>query len=243
MHHIIVDGLHVWCGDQWLKDFDQAMKQYYKENMTKRKNKPTGIEAMAGDGFKPSDPTESNVKNMFEELVKDNQTPEDHFVSESINETLSEYPVWIETTPPIPGCTVGELTKEEFPTTGFKSIELMQDKTWIAEESPKIESFTYHGSNGDIDVKWIKNPVLDQTETMKAGIAQAEVNNESTPYTRLIEEEKELRQKVEKLQKFLRDPFKAKLTINEEHFNLLIKQYGYMGSYLEILTKRIQLFN
>ena len=58
-----------------------------------------------------------------------------------------------------------------------------------------------------------------------------------------IAEEKELRQKVEKLQKFLRDPFKAKLTVNEEHFNLLIKQYGYMGSYLEILTKRIQLFN
>jgi hypothetical protein len=36
MHHIIVDGLNVWCGDQWLEDFDQAMKQYYKENMTKQ---------------------------------------------------------------------------------------------------------------------------------------------------------------------------------------------------------------
>lgn len=36
MHHIVVDGLHVWCGDQWLEDFDQAMKQYYKENMTKQ---------------------------------------------------------------------------------------------------------------------------------------------------------------------------------------------------------------
>lgn len=205
MHEIIVDGLHVWCGDQFLEGLDQAMKQYYKENMTKRKNKPTGIEAMAGE-------------------------------STSV------------------------------PTTGFNSIEEMDDTTWIKkevspegdvkvefvgelagidkpEESPNIESFTYSGSDGDIDVKWIKNPVLDQIETMKAGIAQAEVNNESTPYTRLLAEEKELRQKVEKLQKFLRDPFKAKLTVNEEHFNLLVKQYGYMGSYLEILTKRIQLFN
>jgi hypothetical protein len=150
--------------------------------MTKRKNKPTGIEAMAGDGFKPSDPTESSVKNMFEELVKDNQTPEHYFIDES-----------------------GPIEP---------LIEAMSEES---KETRTHEAMWFDASK-------IESP-------------------ESTPYKELLEDEKQLRQKVEKLQKFLRDPFKAKLTINEEHFNLLIKQYGYMGSYLEILTKRIQLFN
>jgi len=160
--------------------------------MTKRKNKPTGIEAMAGDGFKPSEPTESSVKNMFEELVKDNQTPEDHFVTEN----------------------------QEAADLLSKGLEPV---VFIDESGPMPDSMHFDASNAES-----KEMLTYET---------------STPYTRLLEEEKELRQKVEKLQKFLRDPFKAKLTVNEEHFNLLIKQYGYMGSYLEILTKRIQLFN
>ncbi len=183
MHHIVVDGLHVWCGDQWLEDFDQAIKGYYKENMTKRKNKQTGIEAMAGDGVQLREPTFSNVKNMFEELAKDNQTPEHYFIDES-----------------------GPIEP---------LIEAM------VEESK--EAMNFDASNAES-----KEMLTYET---------------STPYKELLEDEKQLRQKVEKLQKFLRDPFKAKLTINEEQFNLLIKQYGYMGSYLEILTKRIQLFN
>lgn len=170
--------------------------------MTKRKNKATGIEAMAGDGFQPSEPTESSVKNMFEDLVKDNQTPDHYFTEESgpIEPILEA------------------MAKE----TGFSSVEETGEKTWTAEEVKQ-------------DYELIVEFPENQTEEIKA--------QESTPYTRLIEEEKDLRSRFDKLQKFLRDPLKAKSTVGEEQFNLLIKQYGYMGSYLEILTKRIQLFN
>lgn len=57
---------------------------------------------------------------------------------------------------------------------------------------------------------------------------------------KLVEEQKDLSLKVEKLHKFLQS---EEFSITREMQNLLIEQYAYMKNYLRILNKRIALIN
>ena len=62
----------------------------------------------------------------------------------------------------------------------------------------------------------------------------------STFKERLIEEQADLNEKVEKLKSFI-EGNKVFITLSEEHQKLLCEQFRYMSNYNLILLKRIEL--
>lgn len=45
---------------------------------------------------------------------------------------------------------------------------------------------------------------------------------------------------VDSMQKIIRDPYKAKESMSEQHFNYMVKEYGYLHSFLELSHKLIK---
>lgn len=208
--------------------------------MTKRNNKKTPEPMFVG-----TEPEEManhiNPEVMTETLQKFSQVnPEDFFVTSGqmevngntvwISETSEEeLPVWIEESGPTLSVAQGVadkyLKEEELQAQGMGSVSWDQESgtaTDITELVLAIQE-TDDGTRpsqpaGEKEYKHPFDPIND---------LHYQLNNAIQPL-------------VDSMQKIIRDPYKAKESMSEQHFNYMVKEYGYLHSFLELSHKIIK---